>query len=142
MIKGFREFVFRGNVIDLAVGIAVGVAFTALVASVIKALIEPIVGWVLSFIGGSDGIGGTIALSEGYEINVALLIGAFITFFVTLAVLYFAFVLPLNRYRAMKGQGALDTRSAEVRILEEIRDLMLKQAGEEGTGTKAGDVVD
>ena len=76
MIKGFKEFVFRGNVIDLAVAVAVGTALAALVAAVTKALIEPIVGWILSLIGGSDGIGGTITLSPGYELNFALLIGA------------------------------------------------------------------
>ena len=128
MIKGFKEFVFRGNVIDLAVAVAVGTALAALVAAVTKSLIEPIVGWILHFIGGSDGIGGTLTLSDGYEINFALLIGAVITFFVTLAALYFFFVLPMNKYRALTGQGGVDTRPADVKLLEEIRDLLQQQA--------------
>ncbi|MGI9196948.1 MAG: MscL family protein [Candidatus Nanopelagicales bacterium] len=128
MIKGFKEFVFRGNVIDLAVAVAVGTALAALVAAVTKSLIEPIVGWILHFVGGSDGIGGTLTLSDGYEINFALLIGAVITFFVTLAALYFFFVLPMNKYRAMTGQGGVDTRPADVKLLEEIRDLLQQQA--------------
>ena len=132
MIKGFKEFVFRGNVIDLAVAVAVGTALAALVASVTQALIEPIVGWVLSLLGGSDGsIGGTITLAEGYELNFALLIGAIITFLVTLAALYFLFVLPMNKYRALTGQGDVDTRPADVQLLEEIRDLLKQQAGGE-----------
>ena len=135
MIKGFKEFVFRGNVIDLAVAVAVGTALAALVAAVTQALIEPIVGWILSLIGGSDGIGGTITLSEGYELNFALLIGAIITFFVTLAALYLFFVAPMNKYRAMTGQGGVDTRPADVKLLEEIRDLLQQQAG----GAKSGD---
>ena len=135
MIKGFKEFVFRGNVIDLAVAVAVGTALAALVAAVTQALIEPIVGWILSLIGGSDGIGGTITLSEGYELNFALLIGAVITFFVTLAALYLFFVAPMNKYRAMTGQGEVDTRPADVKLLEEIRDLLQQQAG----GAKSGD---
>lgn len=136
MIKGFKEFVFRGNVIDLAVAVAVGTALAALVAAVTQSLIEPIVGWILSLLSGSDGsIGGTITLAEGYEINFALLIGAVITFFVTLAALYFFFVLPMNKYRAMTGQGDVDTRPADVKLLEEIRDLLKQQAG----GTKASD---
>lgn len=136
MIKGFKEFVFRGNVIDLAVAVAVGTALAALVAAVTQSLIEPIVGWILSLLSGSDGsIGGTITLAEGYEINFALLIGAVITFFVTLAALYFFFVLPMNKYRAMTGQGDVDTRPADVKLLEEIRDLLKQQAG----GTKAND---
>ena len=135
MIKGFKEFVFRGNVIDLAVAVAVGTALAALVAAVTQALIEPIVGWILSLIGGSDGIGGTITLSEGYELNFALLIGAIITFFVTLAALYLFFVAPMNKYRAITGQGGVDTRPADVKLLEEIRDLLQQQAG----GAKSSD---
>ena len=135
MIKGFKEFVFRGNVIDLAVAVAVGTALAALVAAVTQALIEPIVGWILSLIGGSDGIGGTITLSEGYELNFALLIGAVITFFVTLAALYLFFVAPMNKYRAITGQGEVDTRPADVKLLEEIRDLLQQQAG----GAKSSD---
>ena len=129
MLKGFREFVFRGNVIDLAVAVAVGTALAALVAGVTQAIIEPVVGWILSLLSGSDGsIGGTITLAPGYELNFALLIGALITFFVTLAALYFFFVLPMNKYRAMTGQGGVDTRPADVKLLEEIRDLLKEQA--------------
>jgi large conductance mechanosensitive channel len=135
MIKGFKEFVFRGNVIDLAVAVAVGTALAALVAAVTQALIEPIVGWILSLLGGSDGIGGTITLSQGYELNFALLIGAVITFFVTLAALYLFFVAPMNRYRTMTGQGGVDTRPPDVQLLEEIRDLLKQQAN----GTKSAD---
>lgn len=137
MIKGFKEFVFRGNVIDLAVAVAVGTALAAFVAAVTKALIEPIVGWILSMLSGSDGsIGGTVTLAPGYELNFSLLIAAVITFFVTLAALYLFFVAPMNKYRAMSGRGSIDTRTPEVKLLEEIRDL-LKQ-GEPGPG-RAGD---
>ena len=134
MIKGFKEFVFRGNVIDLAVAVAVGTALAALVAAVTKALIEPLVGWVLSLIGGSDGqIGGTVTLAEGYELNFALLIGAVITFFITLAALYLFFVAPMNKYRQMTGQGGVDTRPPDVQLLEEIRDLLQEQRGTKPT---------
>jgi len=133
MIKGFKEFVFRGNVIDLAVAVAVGTALAALVAAVTKALIEPLVGWVLHFIGGSDGVGGTILLSDGYEIDFALLIGAIITFFTTLMALYFFFVAPMNKYRALTGQGSIDTRPPDVQLLEEIRDLLKEQQAKGGT---------
>lgn len=128
MIKGFKEFVFRGNVIDLAVAVAVGTALAALVAAITKSLIEPIVGWILSLLGGSDGIGGTITLAPGYEVNFALLVGGFITFFVTLAAIYVFFVAPMNKYRQMTGQGEVDARPADVKLLEEIRDLLQQQA--------------
>ena len=136
MIKGFKEFVFRGNVIDLAVAVAVGTALAALVAAVTQALIEPVVGWILSLLGGADGsIGGTITLAPGYELNFALLIGAVITFFITLAAIYLFFVAPMNKYREVTGQGGVDPRPADVKLLEEIRDLLQQQAG----GTKAND---
>ena len=128
MIKGFKEFVFRGNVIDLAVAVAVGTALTALVGAVTKALIEPVVGWILSILGGSDGsIGGTVTLAPGYELNFALLIGATITFFVTLAALYVIFVAPMNKYRSMTGQGQIDTTPPDVKLLTEIRDMLKEQ---------------
>lgn len=130
MIKGFKQFVFRGNVIDLAVAVAVGTALAALVAAVTQSLIEPIVGWILSLLGGSDGaIGGTITIAPGYDLNFALLIGAVITFFVTLAAIYLFFVAPMNKYRSVTGQGDVDTRPPDVQLLEEIRDLLQQQAG-------------
>lgn len=133
MIKGFKEFVFRGNVIDLAVAVAVGTALAALVAAVTKALIEPVVGWILSLLSGSDGsIGGTITLAPGYELNFSLLIGALITFFITLAALYLFFVAPMNKYRAMTGKDAVDTRTPDVKLLEEIRDLLKERS--DGSG--------
>lgn len=128
MLKGFKAFVFRGNVIDLAVAVAVGAALAALVTTVTKSLVEPVVGWILSLLPGENGIGGTIKLAEGYEINFTMIITGFITFFVTLAVLYFLFVAPMNKYRALTGQGEVDTRPADVVLLTEIRDLLKQQA--------------
>ena len=138
MFKGFRAFVFRGNVIDLAVAVAVGTAFTALVTTTTRSLIEPIVGWVLTLISPTGQIGGTITLAPGYEINIALFIGGVITFFATLTVLYVIFVVPMNRLRRLAGQlsGQADTenvedlRPADVRVLEEIRDLLREQMAE------------
>lgn len=131
MIKGFKEFVFRGNVIDLAVAVAVGTALTALVTAVTTSLIEPIVGWILSLVSGGDGvIGGTVTLADGYELNFAMLIAAVITFLVTLAALYVIFVAPMNKYREMTGKNTVDTTPADVALLKEIRDLLKEQRGE------------
>ena len=124
MFKGFRAFVFRGNVIDLAVAVAVGTAFTALVTTTTRSLIEPLVGWVLTLITPGGQIGGTITLAPGYEINIALFIGGVITFLATLTVLYVIFVVPMNRLRRLTGQGEVDTRPPDVKVLEEIRDLL------------------
>jgi large conductance mechanosensitive channel len=127
MIKGFREFVFRGNVIDLAVAVAVGTALAALVAAVTKALIDPIVVWFVYVITGGKTLDGGPTLPGGGILNVGLLVTGLITFFITLTVLYLVFVLPMNKYRQRIGQSGVDARPADVQLLEEIRDLLKEQ---------------
>lgn len=119
MLKGFREFVLRGNVIDLSVGFVVGAAFAALVGAFSKGLIEPIVGIFLG--GGIDA--GTLEI-RGQIIDFTMLLNGVITFFITLTVIYFVFVLPMNKYRERRGQGVVDSTPADVKLLMEIRDLL------------------
>ncbi len=119
MIKGFKEFVFRGNVIDLAVAFVVGAAFATLVTSFSEALINPVVGIFLG--GGLEA--GTITIND-QVINFTQMINALLTFVITLTVIYFVFVLPMNKFRSMTGKGAVDTRPADVQLLAEIRDLL------------------
>lgn len=122
MIKGFKEFVFRGNVIDLAVAFVVGAAFATLVTAFSEALINPVVGIFLG--GGLEA--GTITIND-QVINFTQMINAILTFIITLTVIYFVFVLPMNKFRQMTGKGAVDTRPPDVQLLAEIRDL-LKEA--------------
>lgn len=131
MLKGFREFVFRGNVIDLAVAFVVGAAFATLIKTVTDSLIQPIVGAILSLIHLDGSIGGTWEIATGYSINFTAIITAFIVFFLTLAILYMVFVAPMNKYRQLRGGANIDARPADVQLLEEIRDLLKAQA--EGT---------
>lgn len=130
MIKGFKEFVLRGNVIELAVAVAVGTALTALVGAVTASLIEPIVGWFLSLISGDGTLGGTVTLAEGYELDFTTLIAAFITFIVTLAALYLIFVAPMNKYREMTDKNQAAATPADIELLTEIRDLLKAQRGD------------
>lgn len=119
MLQGFRTFVLRGNVIDLAVAFVVGAAFAALVATFSEALILPIVGIFLG--GGVDA--GTLEI-RGQIIDFSAMINAIITFVITLTVIYFVFVLPMNKFRERAGGGAVDTTPADVKLLTEIRDLL------------------
>ncbi|MGI9136573.1 MAG: MscL family protein [Candidatus Nanopelagicales bacterium] len=119
MLKGFRTFVLRGNVIDLSVGFVVGAAFAALVAAFSKGLISPIVG---IFLGGGINAG-TLEI-RGQIIDFTMLLNGLITFVVTLTVIYFVFVLPMNKYRERRGMGAVDATPADVKLLMEIRDLL------------------
>jgi len=122
MLQGFKTFVLRGNVIDLAVAFVVGAAFSTLVGAFTKALINPIVGIFLG--GGIDA--GSITV-RGQVIDFSLLINALITFFITLTVIYFVFVVPMNAYRKRTGQETVDSTPAEVKLLKEIRDLLAEQ---------------
>jgi large conductance mechanosensitive channel len=127
MIKGFRDFIMRGNVVDLAVAVVVGAAFSALVAAFTEAFITPIINLVLG--GGVDA--GQLEIN-GQIINFSLMVNAIITFLITLAVIYFVFVVPMNKYRErLEARAATEEEEAEPtreeKLLTEIRDLLAAQ---------------
>ena len=90
MFKGFRDFILRGNVIDLAVAVVIGAAFTAVVTAFGTNFIEPIVNSFFSVLGiGKDGIGGSIELPGEQQINIGGMVTAIINFIITAAIVYF-----------------------------------------------------
>lgn len=124
MLKGFREFIMRGNVIDLAVAVVIGAAFTALVGAFTAGLITPLIGLALG--GGLDA--GSVTVN-GQTFDFTLIINAVITFIITAAVVYFAFVLPMKKVNerfAKDSEDAAQEQSEEVELLREIRDLLKK----------------
>ena len=132
MIKGFRDFILRGNVIDLAVAVVVGAAFTALVAAVTANLIQP----VLNAFGGVDtgSIGFYInpGKPESY-VNISAIIGAIITFLITALVVYFVFVAPMKKIldiAAAAKKQPVKADPTEVELLIEIRDLLGRRASD------------
>jgi large conductance mechanosensitive channel len=129
MIKGFRKFLLRGNVIDLAVAFVIGVAFTAVVQAFVNGLINPII--KLVFGGGFDA--GRIYLgdrsNENY-IDVSLLVNAIITFLATAAVVYVVFVVPMNKVKQVQARRAgepSETEESELDVLRQIRDGLTAQ---------------
>lgn len=100
MIKGFKEFIMRGNVIDLAVGVVIGAAFGALVTQLTKSFIEP----VIKLIGGGGELGGTFTV-DGVVFDYGAFINAAITFLLTAAAVYFIVVLPYNTLRERRSRG-------------------------------------
>ncbi|HQZ85706.1 MAG: large conductance mechanosensitive channel [Actinomycetota bacterium] len=125
MLKGFRDFVLRGNVIDLAVAVVIGAAFTALVNSFTTNLIKPIVGLALG--GGIDA--GQVTVN-GQVIDFTAMVNAIITFLITAAVVYFIFVVPMNKFRAKLGKTDAEEEAEEqVVLLREIRDLLADRDG-------------
>jgi large conductance mechanosensitive channel len=137
MIKGFKEFILRGNVIDLAVAVVIGGAFTAIVNSIVSSIINPIV--ALFFEANAMGeFGPKIKGIYGQEVTFPLgeLISAVISFFAVAVVVYFVFVYPMNhlkqRAAARAGLSKVEDEPklpTEQEILVQIRDLLEKQQG-------------
>jgi large conductance mechanosensitive channel len=98
MLKGFRDFILRGNVVDLAVAVVIGAAFANVVNSIVKNLITP----VIALIGGTPDFSSvhTGPIMWGNILNDVL------TFLITAAVVYFVFVLPMNRLTARMKPAA------------------------------------
>jgi large conductance mechanosensitive channel len=129
MLKGFRDFLFRGNIVDLAVAVVIGIAFTALVTAVTDALIQPLINL---FLGG--GVDGGKVIVSGQVFDFGAVINAIITFVIIAAVVYFLVVAPMKRImeRARRGEPSEDTPapSDEAVLLSEIRDLMQRQVNQ------------
>jgi large conductance mechanosensitive channel len=127
MIKGFKEFILRGNVVDMAVGIAVGVAFTALVGAFGANFVNPIV----AVVGGNDpqGFGFQITDSPATLVNIGALINALIVFVVTLAVIYFAIVVPMKKVQELRKTDEEPAAEVpeDIALLREIRDAVQRR---------------
>lgn len=130
MLKGFKEFLMRGNVVDLAVAVVVGTAFVALVTSFTENFINPL---IAAFGGGNvNGLAWQIVDGNGKTVmDFGAMITAVINFVLIAAVVYFLIVLPLkhlqDRRRAKLGiQDEVEPTDTE--LLAEIRDLLRQQA--------------
>jgi len=133
MVKEFKAFIMRSNVVDLAVGVIIGAAFTAVVNSLVRNVLTPIIG----VFGSTDFKDLTITLRHGNP-PVELLYGQFITDLITfllvaLAVFFFV-VKPMNMLAARRARGQEPedetTLSEEAVLLTEIRDILSTGANE------------
>ncbi|GAA5166628.1 large conductance mechanosensitive channel protein MscL [Ornithinimicrobium tianjinense] len=127
MLKGFKDFIMRGNVIDLAVAVVVGAAFAEVVKVIVSSLVTPL----LNAAGGAQASGLGFHILAGKDntyIDLAAIINALIVFLITAAVVYFVLVLPMNKYnerrKARLGIEDEEVVSDEVATLREIRDLL------------------
>lgn len=132
-MKGFRDFILRGNVIDLAVAVVIGAAFTAIVNSVVIAVINPAIGALFRADSLDTALGWTIPTTDGGETTMyfGAVIGAAINFLIVAAVVYFVLVMPVNRLRerqaAKKGIAEEEAGPTETQLLAEIRDLLAER---------------
>jgi large conductance mechanosensitive channel len=125
MLKEFREFISRGNVIDLAVAVIIGAAFTAIINSLVDDIIMPFIGVLL---GGVDFSSLSINVGEA-TIAYGNFIQAIINFLLIALVLFFV-VRTINRISAQKKkeeEAAPAKPSEEEKLLAEIRDLLRQQ---------------
>ncbi|QEE62091.1 large conductance mechanosensitive channel protein MscL [Salinibacterium sp. dk2585] len=135
MLKGFKDFIMRGNVIDLAVAVVIGTAFTAIVNSIVENLFNPLIGALFNAESLADAWDVPITLFAGEAvIKFGAVAAALIQFLLIAAVVYFVFVFPMNKFReraeARKAAGASETVEppTELELLQQIRDLLAKDA--------------
>jgi large conductance mechanosensitive channel len=124
MFRGFRDFVLRGNIVDLAVAVVIGTAFTALVRQFTDSFITPL---IAVFTGGGD-VGGQFTIN-GEPFTYGDFAGAIITFVITAAVVYYVVVVPMNKIMARFRKPAEEelAEPTEAELLMEIRDLLRTQ---------------
>lgn len=139
VIRGFREFIARGNIIDLAVAVVVGTAFTAVVNSLVKDLLTP---FIAAIFGKTDFSSLTFTL-HGSTFTYGSFINALITFISVSAAVYLFVVLPINKLNDRRKRGVSNPEdepppSQEAVLLAEIRDLLATTGGHEAGGGTPG----
>lgn len=121
MLKGFKEFLAGGNIIDLAVAVVIGTAFTGLVTKFTDSIIQPLINRIGAGKDASYGIL-QIGIGGGQTIDLNVLLTALINFVLVVAVVYFLIVVPYNKMRTSEAAEAATDKQA--RLLTEIRDAL------------------
>jgi len=133
MFKGFKEFLSRGNIVDLATAVVIGTAFTALVTKFTDSIIAPLINRI-GVSPNSDVDVLKISIGAGQTIDLNVVISAAINFLLIAFVVYFLVVLPYNTLRR-KGEVE-QADDAQIVLLTEIRDLLAQTSG--GSSGKHG----
>ena len=141
MFAGFKEFIARGNAVDLAVGVVIGAAFTEVVNAIVTKVLNPLIGgifgkpnfdhlWVITLGSGED-----VAEVLPFSILTAL-----VNFLLVAAALYFLVVLPMNKLAARRKVEETEPAAPaeDVRVLTEIRDLIAAQQRGSNGGSAVG----
>lgn len=143
MLKGFKDFILRGNVIELSIAVVVGTAFTALVGAFTSNIVNPII----AAAGGvkTEGLGFHIwPGNDKTFVNIGAVLTAMLTFLITAAVVYFIFVAPMNRINRMvksrlsAAEPEEEPIPADTALLAEIRDLLAGLTGQVSDGGRPG----
>lgn len=124
MIKEFRDFLLRGNVVDLAVAVVIGAAFAALVNSLVADVLTPIVGAII----GKPDFSNLSFTINGSEFNYGNFLNALIAFLSVAAAVFFFVIKPMNTLNRMRGASSEEVAN-EIELLTEIRDELRSQRG-------------
>ena len=137
MIKGFKEFILRGNVIDLAVAVVIGAAFTGIVNAIVGSVFNPAIGALFNAESLATALPVSIPTTSGGTATMyfGAVIGAVIQFLLVAIVVYFALIVPINYLKRASFRDKTDEADAaadaapptELELLAEIRDLLAKQ---------------
>lgn len=122
MLKGFKEFIMRGNVIDLAVAFVIGLAFAPIVTRIVEGLITPLI----SRIFGQPNLDsvGNIDIGNGAVLAFGPVLTAILNFLAVAAAVYFLIVVPMNKFK--KPAVEEESGPTEIQLLAEIRDSLKK----------------
>lgn len=124
MLKGFKEFITRGNVMDLAVAVVIGTAFTAIVTAIVEGLINPIVAAIFGQPDLTDVMNFKV---NGATFSIGLILQAAFNFLAVAAAVYFFIVVPMNKLAERRARGQEpdpDPLTVEQQLLTEIRDSL------------------
>jgi large conductance mechanosensitive channel len=114
MLKGFRDFIFRGNVIDLAVAVIIGTAFNAIVASLVKDVLTPLIAAIV----GKPDFSALVLNLHGGHITYGVFLNNLISFLMVASVVYFCIVLPIHklteRAKALKPSDPPPTPTTKI----------------------------
>ncbi|WP_431780841.1 large conductance mechanosensitive channel protein MscL [Streptomyces chumphonensis] len=152
VLAGFKEFLMRGNVVELAVAVVIGAAFTKIVNAVVEGVINPVVGAIgpkdldayQSCLKAPCSVDPETGEAVGIAIQWGSVLSASITFLMTAAVVYFVMIMPMNRYqqRVAARTPVVETppSKTELDVLTEIRDALVAQrtSSEENDGATVG----
>ena len=135
MLKGFKEFLSRGNIVDLAVAVVIGTAFTALVTKFTDSIITPLINRI--GVNQQSNVGALkISIGGGQTIDLNILLSAVINFFLIALVVYFFVVLP---YNTLRNRGEVEQADdAQIVLLTEIRDLLAQTTNGDSSGKHGG----
>lgn len=128
MLKGFKEFIMRGNVVDLAVAVIIGAAFSQIVNSLVADVLTPLIGAIFGKPDFSSFFVGPVALGK--------FINAVVNFLIVAGVIYFAIIIPMKKIQELKDRKKAQEMAAmpapepspEVKLLTEILETLKKKS--------------